>query len=223
MKAQVAGLLFAGLTVIGVVVLMNRGRVEPSSAGPAGSPAVEPPVADARLEVEAPEFDDRAVVAAETADEESSSDPLVEPAIAEEAYSVDSWATAGPLNRISVPDSVFDALYPDDMTYAELYGAWSGKSITWQQESLVLGQKALGQGDYEERRMPRDAEGNIVASWIGHGDDTPHCVVQQGGEVPPDSARVAWLRYDEHPELYDRRDEWLYLLGRFQSIPKEER
>lgn len=210
------------LALLGTFWALGRQPERAVGAG-APTPLVESPrIEQSELAAAAEESEPRSVEDPEAPSAEpvpvSGSTP-----VAEAAYSVESWATAGPLERTPVPDSVFDALYPEDMSYAQLYGAWSGKAVTWQQEALALGQSAFDRGDFEERRMPLDADGEVVSSWIGNGDDTPHCVVRQGGEVPADSAQVAWLRYDEHPELYDRRDEWLYLMRRFQAIPQSER
>jgi hypothetical protein len=139
-----------------------------------------------------------------------------------EPYALEDWATIGLLVRDPVPDSVFDEKYPDSMTYDELNLAWIGLSLKWQQDALQLGLEALERGDYEVREMPFGDNGEVLGDWTGHGTHTPHAVFQTGGECPPDHARVSWLRYDEHPELYDRRDEINYLQARREATRRTD-
>ncbi|QDU68494.1 hypothetical protein [Engelhardtia mirabilis] len=135
-----------------------------------------------------------------------------------EAYGLESWSTIGSLTRVEVQDYVFDEIYPEDLTYDDLFGAWTAKSTAWQKRALELGQAAFDRGDFEERPIPISVDGIPISNWVGFGSSTPHAVVRRGGPVPDGFAQVTWLRYEEHPELYDARDEWNYLRRRFQAL-----
>ena len=130
--------------------------------------------------------------------------------------------SASELEREPIPDSAFDARYPEDLASVERHAAWAAKPTTWDAEALSQGQAAIDAGDDEERPIPLDKAGEALSSFAGLSTETPHTVVRTGGDLPPPYARVACLRYDDHPWLHDGRDELNYLQRRLARAWRNE-
>jgi hypothetical protein len=146
--------------------------------------------------------------------------------VAEEGVPIDPgrWATAGVLQRTPTPDSVFDAKYPPDTEKGLIFG----NSMLVSSEALqMITDRAKYQfetGDYEDVYLPVKVtpEGTVLDEmfYIPREENKfPRYAFRgKSKDLREGRMKIAFLRFADHPDIYEKLDEADYLRRRLAAM-----
>jgi hypothetical protein len=136
------------------------------------------------------------------------------------------WATVGGLTRTPVPDSVFDAKYPANTEKGLLLG--NSILLTKEVGKLIV-DRSMAQfesGDYEDVIIPleknTDNEDGMRLDFYVTPENSqfPRWALRtQGANPAAGKVKIAFLRFSDHPDIYDKLDEANYLRKRLGQSP----